>query len=200
VTQFSTVKQAKDYLANRIADEAAREGVPFSEIERKMLYFSETDWTLPDMKRISAEFDRDYDQNEYEQKIAGLVHKITSRDHSQSQTDTEAWDDAVVQLSEGDHYLLVLLDPSLSPSGPTVRPPHDRLKLWLTAFGIVFGLFVLVALGSRLFGPRFWAAADWFFEDRNRFGLLVLAGVLVWLLWKVRSDLKIILKGIIGLK
>jgi len=71
VNQFWTAKQAKDYLAGEIAAEVTREGVSLSEMERKMLYFSETDWTLPDMAQVSAEFDRDYDQDEYERKIGG---------------------------------------------------------------------------------------------------------------------------------
>ena len=44
----------------------------------RMLYFTETGWTLPDMKQVSSDFDRDYDQGEYEQKIGGLVSKIQS--------------------------------------------------------------------------------------------------------------------------
>ena len=74
--EVTTTKEAKDLLAGIIAAEAKREGVPLSELEHKMLYFSESDWTLPDMAAVSAEFDRDCDANEYEQKIARLVQKI----------------------------------------------------------------------------------------------------------------------------
>lgn len=82
--KFSTIKEAKDYLAGKIAAEAEREGAPLSEIERKMLYFSETDWTLPDMSSVSADFDREYDQDEYEQKIAGLARKVEERNRAHS--------------------------------------------------------------------------------------------------------------------
>lgn len=54
MASFRTAKEAKDYIAERIAAEAARESVPLSEVERKMLYWSETDWTLPDMKQVGA--------------------------------------------------------------------------------------------------------------------------------------------------
>jgi hypothetical protein len=207
VNQFKTIKQAKDYLANRIVAEAAREGVPLSETERKMLYFSESDWTLPDMVQVSAEFDRNYDQNEYEDKIAGLVLEIGMRDHSQSQTDTEAWDEAVEELSEGDNYLSLLVSPIVASTpglhgylptleaGP-VRPPHDRLKLWITALAILFGIIGLMAIGNWLFGARFWAVIDWFLGDRDHFGLIVLLAVAIWFLWFIRNDLKIIVKGL----
>ena len=37
------IHDAKVFLACRIAEEAEREGFPLTEVERKMLYFSETD-------------------------------------------------------------------------------------------------------------------------------------------------------------
>ncbi len=150
----ATVKQAKDYLAERIAAAAAEEGVPLSEIERKMLYFSQTDWTLPNMAQVSAQFDEEYDQDAYEQKIDGLVRKITAHHHGNNPEEEESWDSAVEKLSEGDHYLSVLTDPSLVHPNSSVRPPHDILKLWLTAFAIVLVLLGVVALRLWLFGPK----------------------------------------------
>jgi hypothetical protein len=177
---FATDREALDYLSSRIASEADRQNTPLSEVERKMLYFSETDWTLRDMAAVNAEFERDYDEDEYERKIAGLVRKIETHDHNDDQGEEANWDAAVEKLSNGDRYLLVLVNPLLSESGSAGRPPHDILKLWLTAFGIVFGLFALVALGNWLVGPRFGTIAGWFIEDRERFGLIVVCVVLIW--------------------
>ena len=71
-----TERQAKEYLTERIVSEARREAFPLSEVERKMLYFTESGWTLPNILEVNAEFERDYDNEEYEQKIAGLVREI----------------------------------------------------------------------------------------------------------------------------
>lgn len=46
-----------------------------SEVERKMLYFTESGWTLPDVMKVSEAFDREYDRDDCEQKIARLVAK-----------------------------------------------------------------------------------------------------------------------------
>jgi len=73
VPGFHSAREAKEFLISKIVEEAIREGTVLSEIERKMLYFSETDWTLPDVSAVSDEFDRGYDQGEFESKIAGLV-------------------------------------------------------------------------------------------------------------------------------
>jgi hypothetical protein len=65
---FANTRDAKEFLVSRIIMESQREGVPLSEVERKMLYFSETAWTLPDMAEVSDAFDREYDQAEFEQE------------------------------------------------------------------------------------------------------------------------------------
>jgi hypothetical protein len=176
--EFVSDREALDYVSTRIAAEAEREGMPLSEVERKMLYFSGTDWTLPDMAAVSAEFDRDYDENEYERKISGLVRKIESHDEKHDQEELQAWNAAIAKLCEGDRYLLVLLDPPLSEPR-TGRPPHDILKLWLTAFGIVFGILGLALLNTRLLGTKLGAAADWVFEDRDRSGVIVVIMVVL---------------------
>jgi len=135
---FRTILEAKDYLAGRIAAEAERDGIPLTDVERKMLYFTETGWTLPDMKQVSSESDRDYDQGEYEQKIGGLVSKILSRLRDQGESEEGSWDRAIIKLSRGDHYLLLLVD----AEQPTQKGAKHNLKVLV----IALALYALVAL------------------------------------------------------
>jgi hypothetical protein len=203
VSEFSSDKQALDFIAGKIADKAKQDGSPLSDVERKMLYFSETDWTLPDMAEVSAEFDRDYDQDEYERKIAALIGKITTHHHGNNFNEEENWDDAIARLSEGDHSILVLVKlgrsdgsgflPTFDP--PAVRPPHDRLKLLLTATAVVIGIAVFGALGNWLFGPKFWTVTGWVLGNRFRFEGIVLTAVLIWVF---RGKLKSALKTLLG--
>ena len=58
---FQTARQAKEFLTSKIVEEAQRENIILSEPERKMLYFSETGWTLSDVATASDEFDSAYD-------------------------------------------------------------------------------------------------------------------------------------------
>jgi len=153
VADFETIREAKEYLIGKIVAEAEREGAPLTEIERKMLYFTETAWTLPDMMAVSAEFDRGYDQDEYERKIGGLVREIEARNVAGSEQENEAWNEAVLMLSDEDHYLLVLIgagarSSQLSPWLPTLggsagKTPGDRLRLVLAAV-VVFALATLL--------------------------------------------------------
>ena len=118
---FSTEREAKEYLIGRIVAEAQNEGVVLTDIERKMLYFSETGWTLPDMLEVNAQFDREYDNSEYEQKILGLALAVERRVEAVGGDDQAVWDQAVEKLSEGDHYLLVLINSRLAAGGAVKR-------------------------------------------------------------------------------
>jgi hypothetical protein len=110
VQSFNSPREAKEFLISRILSESEFETVPLTEIERKMLYFSESAWTPPDIDRISASFDRDYDQTQYEEKIGTLVRNLCAKDRKDNQTAFEAWNRAVKTLRQEDHYLLVLID------------------------------------------------------------------------------------------
>ena len=183
MADFKTIREAKDYFAGRIVAEAKHDGTPLTEVERKMLYFSETDWTLPGMLEINAEFEGGYNDSEYESKIAGLIRKIETRD-ADDEEEMRTWGQAAEKLSEGDNYLSIMLDPSFPPVGETARPPHDRLKLWLTAFGILFGVFGFLGLLNWAFGPKLWAFEDWLSHHNagGLPGLLFIAAIaLCWL-------------------
>ena len=97
-----------------------------------MLYFTETAWTLPDIANVNDAFDREYDQAEYERKIAGLIRNLSADARANNQGEFEAWKEAVRTLRKEDHYLLVMID-AKAPG----RPRGDFLKLILCALGIV---------------------------------------------------------------
>jgi len=44
---FHSGREAKEFLIGELVGEAQRENMPLSEVERKMLYFTESGWTLP---------------------------------------------------------------------------------------------------------------------------------------------------------
>jgi hypothetical protein len=164
---FSTTRKAKEYLISQIVGEAGSEGVELNEIERKMLYFSESGWTLPGILKVNEEFERDYDNDEYERKIAGLIRGVESR-QDRAQDEIDAWDNAVLKLSDEDHYLTVLIDLAsgmrMSTSGhwscwvpraysPGLkRPQGDVTRLIVAATvlsAILMVLFTLLAIFSH---------------------------------------------------
>ncbi len=143
---FSSGREAKEYLIAQIVAEAQRDGIALSETERKMMYFTETAWTLPDMPEISEAFDKEYDQPEYEAKIGSLARKARGR--AEESNNLKAWNDAVRVLAQEDHYLLVLL--AAEPLESSSSKLMDRVKLVGTALLVC----ALLLAGIALFALR----------------------------------------------
>jgi len=161
--QFGNAREAKEFLVSSIVSEASLEKVPLSEIERKELFFSETGWTLPDMRRVNEEFERNYDCHEYERKIANLIRNARKR---AEQTDSEggkSWSDAIEILSKEDHYIVVMI----KQAGGSTRPRGDLLRLVLAAFAVIALLLGVVIVADRFhidisrtaFAYYFWVTA-----------------------------------------
>jgi len=105
MSRFASTQDAKEFLIGQIVLQAQCDGISLTEVERKMLYFSETDWTLPDIADVNDEFEREYDQDEYEKKIVSLIRNARKQANKDS-----SWSDALRLLRKGDHYLVVMLD------------------------------------------------------------------------------------------
>jgi hypothetical protein len=107
---FADSMQAKEFLISRIAAEARRRHIGLSDLERQMMYFSETSPTLPDMIEIAERFQAEYSDEKYEKKVKGLSRKAFERDRKEGPENTQLWREAVRVLKKEDHYILVMLD------------------------------------------------------------------------------------------
>ena len=94
------------------------EGVPFSDLERRMMYFTEIEEMPEDPIQLNEEFEAEYDSDEYEAKISKLLHHALARIKKENPEAARQWNQAVKVLNKGDHYLSVLW----SENSPTERP------------------------------------------------------------------------------
>ncbi len=124
--RFSGVRDASEFLVSLIAKQATQQGEPLSAVEREMLYFSETGWTLPGMPQTVATFERNCVEGDYEKKISKLVASLLKGLKKGSKEELAAWCEAVRVLRQEDRYLLVMID----EAGVKVRPPGDLCRLW----------------------------------------------------------------------
>jgi hypothetical protein len=138
---FHSGREAKEFLISRIVAEAQRENILLSEVERKMLYFTESGWTLPDMTAVNEDFDRDYDMDEYEEKIARLIRKTDEHTRKESRDEYNKWWAAIRFLKREDHYILVMIGIA------DLRPAGDQLRL----LGAGLGIVTCILLSSFLF-------------------------------------------------
>jgi hypothetical protein len=121
-------REAKDFLVQQTAQQASIENVPFSDLEKRMMYFTEGDGMTEDPIDLNSAFEAEYDSAEYERKIGGLLAHAHSRLKKENPQSVRTWNEAVQELRKGDHYLLLLLRDS----------PND------------------LAAGQKLFGRSFW--------------------------------------------
>ena len=155
------VREAKDFLVAQTAEQAALEGVPLSDLEKRMMYFTESGSVPEDPIKLNEEFEAEYDSDEYEAKISRLLHHAYQRLRKENDAARKNWDLAIKCLRRGDHYLLVMCD--LAPSGG--RPLGDFLKLLASSLGIIAFAFLVFFIAEKLEPQWRWfqetAQAHW---------------------------------------
>jgi hypothetical protein len=136
------VLEAKDFLVQKTAEQAALENVPLSDLEKRMMYFTETDECPEDPIALNEAFEAEYDTDEYEAKVSQLMHHAYRRIKRENHETNRRWNEAIRTLRKGDHYLVVLWD-----QGPQERPSYDSLKLLgIALLVIVLGLGVIAGV------------------------------------------------------
>ena len=134
-------QRGKEFLISQILEEAEREDVTLSEIERKMLQFTETEESLPDIYDVNDQFEREYDTAKYEKKVAGLVRNAYRRGCKESGETKGRWKKAIADLRKEDHYLLVMVNQGLEPSA---------VVGYGIGIGIAVAFFLLIVLWTAL--------------------------------------------------
>jgi hypothetical protein len=139
------VLEAKDFLVQQTAEQAALENIPLSSLEKRMMYFSETDECPEDPIALNDAFEAEYDTTNYEKKISQLMDHAYHRIKRESPEKLRAWNRAFGVLSKGDHYLLLFWKP---------KRPRKSSRMWLTFVLAALAAVCLYALALFVFGGR----------------------------------------------
>jgi hypothetical protein len=135
----AAVARAKDFIVDRIVDQAERENAPLTEVEIRILGFAEPSASTGN-KEVGAVFGHDFDDEAYEAKIAQLAKNVYERDlESGLKPD---WDGHLDEIANEDMYLLVMLE----RAGIVKTTTSLFLPDWRMALGLVPAL-TFVALG-----------------------------------------------------
>jgi hypothetical protein len=104
-------KQAKDFLVAQASEQAALEGIPLSDLEKRMMYFTESDASSCENPiALNEEFEAQYDTTEYETKLSQILHHAYKRLKREDPEKVRNWDQCIQALRKDDHYILVLWD------------------------------------------------------------------------------------------
>jgi len=121
MTAFNNAVEAKEFFVSRIIAEAVRENALLSDLEKRTLYFTETgsDARQEYLDDV-AEFEDQYDDQEYEQKIARLLKKAYDYDSAHPEElgvgvedAGQTYRSAYEVLRREDHYILIMIDEAL---------------------------------------------------------------------------------------
>jgi hypothetical protein len=142
--------EAKDFLVQQTTEQAALENLTLSDLEKRMMYFSETGQMRENAIELNDAFEAEYDAEQYETKISKLMHHAQVRIKKENPEAARRWNEAIGTLSKGDHYLSVLweLEPSqnLEPS----QIPFS-LSFWkLLAVAILVLIILMVGFVAYL--------------------------------------------------
>jgi hypothetical protein len=102
------VGEAKDFLVQQTAEQAQREGIALSDLEKRMMYFTEGPDASEDPTTLNEEFEAQHDTTEYETKIARLMAHAYRRLKKENPETARTWNTAIRELRKGDHYILVM--------------------------------------------------------------------------------------------
>jgi hypothetical protein len=101
--------------------------------------------SLPDIYEVNAEFERSYDTDEYEAKIASFLRNARDRDARESPTGEQQWKNALDLLNQEDHYILVMVSQAFGAGSPS---GGHRFRDFLIYMGVGIGLVLLLVLAS----------------------------------------------------
>src|SRR5258708_16292792 len=100
------VREAKDFLVQQAAEQAALEGVPLSDLEKRMMYFTEGPGAIEDPVTLNEEFEAQYDMAQYEKKISRLLGHAFKRLKNKNPETVRRWDEAIRVLRRGHTHFL----------------------------------------------------------------------------------------------
>jgi hypothetical protein len=137
------VREAKDFLVAQTAEQAALEGVPLSELEKRMMYFTETGECPEDPLALNGEFEKEYENDEYETKVKKLLANAHHRLTEERSSAVAQWDESLKALDQTDDYILILCDRS-----PFARLANPKALPSVLMFVFRLGLLVLAAYAA----------------------------------------------------
>ena len=157
-------KQAKDFLADQAAQQAALDRTPLSDLEKRMMYFTESDpASCDDPVSLNDEFEEKYLTAEYEAKMSRLLKRAYKRLKTENPGGKLQWDDAISTLKKGDHYVLLLVGRTPPTTSQKDDPGSKVIK-----YGGMFVAGILI-VGKLAVDGR---VPSWILES---FGILLFA-------------------------
>jgi len=177
---MQTVESAKQFLLNRLLEQASAAGISLSDLEKRMFLFSEVSQRPPDWE-ANERFEAECDQAEYERKIARLLRKAYAHDKKTAGS-TEIWTESLKALAKEDFYGLAMLDQAKIP-----RPTSyaSMLSSFLDPAFVTFAVFEFLIVALAFVNISGHPSLPFFGSDVARFFEFAVLIALAWQLGRV---------------
>jgi len=134
-----TSKEALDFLVEQTLRQVELDGGSLTDLQKRMMYFTESDDAVEDPAKLNAEFEAENDNNEYEEEMGLLLHRTYDRLKRHDPNAKALWDSAISELEKGDYYFLVLWS----------RRASGTSKLWVLILPIIAAVAIYRWLTPR---------------------------------------------------
>jgi hypothetical protein len=173
MTNVETVESAKQFLFNRLIQQASLDEIVLSDLEKRMFLFSELS-PNPDWE-ANEKFEAEYDDSEYEKKVAKLLRHAYAHD-VKDPVAKNVWQECLKALRKEDFYGLVMVDQAKIPrpknllaiipklDARAICPLLLQLGILALAFAVLLsrvGSAFLVSDGLKLAAFIFLTVAAW---------------------------------------
>jgi len=135
--------EAREFLMTRLTEQAMLERTPLSDVERRILTFSESD-PEADFAALDA-FNENHNTEEFETRVIQLVRRAYRFDSNRG--GTEGWKEALRVLKRADFYLIGIIERKGFWSDP---PKTNPSLVHIVALVLFTFLFIL----DRFLSPR----------------------------------------------
>jgi hypothetical protein len=196
-------RSAKRFLVDRIVGQAKKEGTSLRPAEKYMLAWSESDPDFAVDDSMVGEFGRLTSEKDFERRVSTLLWHAYAADVAASPDMVMTYRQARAALSEGDHYLSIMIDPRVGSSLPgrtygesarvalvytltivaagatfivAKEPMTIRYGAFQEGVGFVFALTFFAAFSARLLGASTMREA-WFYRFGDIGGTLSVAAI-----------------------
>ena len=99
--------EAKEFFIQKILDQARKENINLSDVEKQMLSWRDTDPNFYENHELNERFENEISKGEYEKKIARLIRSGYDDDLGATNVARETYEQAYKAIKSKDYYIFI---------------------------------------------------------------------------------------------
>jgi len=105
--------EAKEFFIQKILDQARKENINLSDVEKQMLSWRDTDPNFYENRELNERFENEISKGEYEKKIARLIRSGYDDDLGATNVARETYEQAYKAIKSKDYYIFIMVDKAI---------------------------------------------------------------------------------------